>query len=156
RWNWPWPRHFQADRRNARWQHLGGVHIGAGLDFPYESACANRLSKISPMTKRILVVEDQDDLRGVLRDLFTTSGYVVIEATDGPAGIARAKSYRPSIILMDIQMPVIDGYEAPRQIKANPDLTSIPVVAISSFAMKGDEEKARQAGCDDYVTKPYS
>jgi len=108
------------------------------------------------MIKRILVVEDQDDLRGVLRDLFTSSGYIVIEAADGATGIAVAKSDRPSIILMDIQMPVIDGYEATRRIKADPNLTSIPIVAVSSFAMKGDEEKARAAGCDEYVTKPYS
>jgi two-component system cell cycle response regulator DivK len=108
------------------------------------------------MAKRILVVEDQEDLRGVLRDLFTSSGYIVMEAADGAAGIARAKSDRPDIILMDIQMPVIDGYEATRQIKADPSLARIPVVAVSSFAMKGDEEKARAAGCDHYVTKPYS
>jgi two-component system, cell cycle response regulator DivK len=102
------------------------------------------------------VVEDQDDLRAVLRDLFTSSGYIVIEAADGATGIAMPKSDRPSIILMDIQMPLIDGYEATRQIKADPNLTSIPIVAVSSFAMKGDEEKARAAGCDEYVTKPYS
>jgi two-component system, cell cycle response regulator DivK len=108
------------------------------------------------MTKRILVVEDQEDLRGILRDLFTRSGYSVIEAIDGATGVSCAKSNRPDIILMDIQMPVIDGYEAIRQIKADPALTSIPIVAISSFAMKGDEEKARAAGCDHYVTKPYS
>jgi two-component system cell cycle response regulator DivK len=108
------------------------------------------------MTKRVLVVEDQEDLRGVLRDLFTSSGYIVIEAVDGAAGVASAKSDRPDIILMDIQMPIIDGYEATRQIKSDPDLTSIPIVAVSSFAMKGDEEKARAAGCDEYVTKPYS
>ena len=108
------------------------------------------------MTKRILVVEDQEDLRGVLRDLFTRSGYIVIEATDGATGVASAKADRPDIILMDIQMPVIDGYEATRQIKADPALKQIPVVAVSSFAMKGDEEKARAAGCDHYVTKPYS
>lgn len=108
------------------------------------------------MTKRILIVEDQEDLRGVLRDLFASSGYTVIEAEDGAAGVASAKSDRPDIILMDIQMPIIDGYEATRQIKADPNLTSIPIVAVSSFAMKGDEEKARAAGCDDYVTKPYS
>ena len=108
------------------------------------------------MSKRILVIEDQEDLRGVLRDLFTNSGYTVIEAVDGAAGVASAKSDRPDIILMDIQMPIIDGYEATRQIKADPNLTSIPIVAVSSFAMKGDEEKARAAGCDDYVTKPYS
>ena len=108
------------------------------------------------MTKRILVVEDQEDLRGVLRDLFTRSGYIVIEATDGATGVASAKADRPDIILMDIQMPVIDGYEATRRIKADPALRQIPVVAVSSFAMKGDEEKARAAGCDHYVTKPYS
>jgi two-component system, cell cycle response regulator DivK len=108
------------------------------------------------MAKRILVVEDQEDLRGILRDLFTRSGYAVIEASDGATGVSSAKSSRPDIILMDIQMPVIDGYEAIRQIKADPALTPIPIVAISSFAMKGDEEKARAAGCDHYVTKPYS
>ena len=108
------------------------------------------------MSKRILVVEDQEDLRGVLRDLLTGSGYTVIEAADGEAGVAKAKSDRPELILMDIQMPVIDGYEATRRIKVDPALMSIPIVAVSSFAMKGDEEKARAAGCDHYVTKPYS
>jgi two-component system cell cycle response regulator DivK len=108
------------------------------------------------MSKRILVVDDQEDLRGVLRDLLTGSGYTVIEAADGEAGIARAKSDRPDLILMDIQMPVIDGYEATRRIKGDPALNPIPIVAVSSFAMKGDEEKARAAGCDHYVTKPYS
>src|SRR5262245_11215136 len=108
------------------------------------------------MTKRILVVEDQEDLRGVLRDLLTGSGYAVLEAADGQAGIATTKSDRPDLILMDIQMPVLDGYEATRQIKADPDFKSTPIIAVSSFAMKGDEEKARAAGCDHYVTKPYS
>jgi two-component system cell cycle response regulator DivK len=108
------------------------------------------------MSKRILVVDDQEDLRGVLHDLLTGSGYAVIEAADGEAGVAKAKSDHPDLILMDIQMPVIDGYEATRRIKADPDLKTIPIVAVSSFAMKGDEEKARAAGCDHYVTKPYS
>ena len=108
------------------------------------------------MSKRILVVEDQEDLRGVLRDLLTGSGYAVIEAGDGEAGVAKAKSDRPDLILMDIQMPVIDGYEATRRIKVDPALKPIPIIAVSSFAMKGDEEKARAAGCDHYVTKPYS
>ena len=108
------------------------------------------------MSKRILVVEDQEDLRGMLRDLLTGSDYSVVEAADGAAGIAMAKSEHPDLILMDIQMPVIDGYEATRQIKADPTIKQIPIVAVSSFAMKGDEEKARSAGCDHYVTKPYS
>jgi len=108
------------------------------------------------MTKRILVVEDQEDLRGVLRDLLTGSGYAVLEAPDGQSGIATAKADRPDLILMDIQMPVLDGYEATRQIKADPAVKATPIIAVSSFAMKGDEEKARAAGCDHYVTKPYS
>jgi two-component system cell cycle response regulator DivK len=108
------------------------------------------------MSRRILVVDDQEDLRGVLRDLLAGSGYTVIEAADGEAGVAKAKSDRPDLILMDIQMPVIDGYEATRRIKDDSDLKQIPIVAVSSFAMKGDEEKARAAGCDHYVTKPYS
>ena len=108
------------------------------------------------MTKRILIEEDQEDLRGMLRDLLSGTGYTVIEAADGEAGVARAKSERPDLVLMDIQMPVIDGYEATRRIKADPALQPIPIVAVSSFAMKGDEEKARAAGCDNYVTKPYS
>jgi two-component system cell cycle response regulator DivK len=108
------------------------------------------------MTKRILVVEDQEDLRGVLRTLLTGSGYEMIEAADGEAGVATAKSELPDLILMDIQMPILDGYDATRQIKADPNLKSTPVIAVSSFAMKGDEEKARASGCDSYVTKPYS
>ncbi len=106
--------------------------------------------------KRILVVEDQEDLRGILRDLLTGSGYEMLEAGDGETGVAKAKADKPNLILMDIQMPVLDGYEATRQIKADPALSSMPVIAVSSFAMKGDEEKARAAGCDHYVTKPYS
>ena len=82
------------------------------------------------MSKRILVVDDQEDLRGVLRDLLAGSGYTVIEAADGEAGVAKAKSDRPDLILMDIQMPVIDGYEATRRIKVVPALTSIPIVSL--------------------------
>ena len=108
------------------------------------------------MIKRILIVEDQEDLRGVLRDLLSGSGYAVIEASDGQDGVSKAKSERPDLILMDIQLPVLDGYEATRQIKADPTVAKTPIIAVSSFAMKGDEEKARAAGCDHYVTKPYS
>ena len=108
------------------------------------------------MSKRILVVEDQEDLRAILRDLLTGSGYIVTEAADGAAGVAMAKSEQPDLILMDIQLPVLDGYDATRQIRADVNLKRTPLIAVSSFAMKGDEEKARAAGCDHYVTKPYS
>ena len=108
------------------------------------------------MSKRILIVEDQEDLRAILRDLLTASGYETIEAVDGGDGVATAKSAKPDLVLMDIQLPVLDGYEAIRQIKAAVETASTPIIAVSSFAMKGDEEKARAAGCDAYVTKPYS
>jgi two-component system cell cycle response regulator DivK len=108
------------------------------------------------MSKRILVVEDQEDLRAILRDFLSASGYTVIEAADGAESVAKAASERPNLVLMDIQLPALDGYDATRQIKALPGFTAIPIIAVSSFAMKGDEEKARAAGCDDYVTKPYS
>jgi two-component system, cell cycle response regulator DivK len=108
------------------------------------------------VTKRILVVEDQEDLRDVLRTLLVGSGYEMLEAADGEAGVAKARSDRPDLILMDIQLPVLDGYEATHRIKTDPSLKATPVIAVSSFAMKGDEEKARAAGCDHYVTKPYS
>jgi len=108
------------------------------------------------MTKRILIIEDQEDLRGVLRDLLTGSGYLTLEAADGQAGVSKARAENPDLILMDIQMPVLDGYDATRQIKANPETANIPIIAVSSFAMKGDEQKARAALALHYVTKPYS
>jgi two-component system, cell cycle response regulator DivK len=108
------------------------------------------------MSKRILVVEDQEDNRQILRDLLGSVGYDMTEAWDGEAGITAAKQQHPDLILMDIQMPQMDGYEATRRIKADPELKSIPVIVVTSYALSGDEGKAREAGCDAYVTKPYS
>ena len=108
------------------------------------------------MSKRILVVEDQEDNRQILRALLGSVGYEMTEAGDGEAGIAAAKAARPDLILMDIQLPLMDGYEATRRIKADPLLSSIPIIAVTSYALSGDEKKARAAGCDDFVPKPYS
>ena len=108
------------------------------------------------MSKRILVVEDQEDNRRILRDLLTSVGFDLLEAEDGAQGIAAAETQRPDLILMDIQMPIMDGYEATRRLKAHPTLSAIPVIVVTSYALSGDEEKARAAGCDDYITKPYS
>ena len=108
------------------------------------------------MTKRILVVEDQEDNRRILRDLLASAGYTTMEAEDGEAGVAAAMAERPDLILMDIQLPGLDGYEATRRIKADPALGAIPVIVVTSYALSGDEAKARAAGCDAYVTKPYS
>src|SRR6266498_4555889 len=108
------------------------------------------------MNKRILMVEDTEDNRQILRDLFAGTDYVLIEATDGAAGLSMAQRHKPDLILMDIQLPVLDGYEATRRIKADPALRAIPIIVITSYALSGDDEKARAAGCDAYFSKPFS
>ena len=108
------------------------------------------------MSKTILVVEDQVDNRKILRDLLTNSGFEVIEAVDGLEGLRVAQTHRPDLILMDIQLPGIDGYEATRRIKNNAALKDIPIIVVTSYALSGDENKAFEAGCDAYVAKPYS
>jgi two-component system cell cycle response regulator DivK len=108
------------------------------------------------MGKCILVVEDQADNRQILRDLFGNAGFELIEAENGEQALASLAKQRPDLILMDIQLPVMDGYEATRRIRANPDMKDIPIVAVTSYALTGDEAKALAAGCNAYVTKPYS
>jgi two-component system cell cycle response regulator DivK len=107
--------------------------------------------------KRILLVEDTEDNRQIVRDLIDSiEDYELIEAHDGEAGLAMAGEHKPDLILMDIQLPVLDGYEATRRIKADPALKHIPVIAVSSYALSGDEAKTREAGCDSYIAKPFS
>ncbi len=108
------------------------------------------------MSKRVLVIEDHEDNRRILRDLLTSAGYESIEAVTGEEGVALAEAHRPDLILMDIQLPGLDGYEATRRIKANPALRQTPIIAVTSYALSGDEVKAKDAGCDGYVTKPFS
>jgi two-component system cell cycle response regulator DivK len=108
------------------------------------------------MSKRILVVEDQPDNRRILRDLLTSVGFEIIEAENGQEALEVVARERPNLILMDIQLPLLDGYEATRRIKADPALRAIPIIVITSYALSGDESKARAAGCDAYVTKPFS
>ena len=108
------------------------------------------------MSARILVVEDHEENRRIMRDLLTSVGYEMIEAVTGEDGVALAERERPDLILMDIQLPGLDGYEATRRIKANPTLRAIPIIAVTSYALSGDDAKAMQAGCDAYVAKPFS
>jgi two-component system, cell cycle response regulator DivK len=108
------------------------------------------------MTKRILVIEDTEDNRQIIRDLLTSAGYEMIEAVDGIEGVATAEREKPDLILMDIQLPGIDGYEATRRIRMLPELTKVPIIAVTSYALSGDEAKTRAAGCDGYVAKPFS
>ncbi len=108
------------------------------------------------MSRRILVVEDHEDNRRIVRDLLTSAGFEMIEALTGEGGVALAEAERPDLILMDIQLPGLDGYEATRRIRANPALRAIPIIAVTSYALSGDDVKALEAGCDAYVTKPFS
>ena len=108
------------------------------------------------MKKTILVIEDHEDNRRIVRDLLTSAGYEVLEAINGKEGVTAAEAHHPELILMDIRLPDFDGYEATRRIKANPNLSAIPIIAVTSYALSGDDVKAFEAGCDAYVTKPFS
>jgi CheY-like chemotaxis protein len=103
---------------------------------------------------KILYVEDNEDNIFMLKNRLARAGYTVIIATDGAQGVAMAASERPDLVLMDLSLPVLDGWEATRQIKAAPETRHIPVVALTAHAMTGDREKALAAGCDDFDTKP--
>jgi two-component system, cell cycle response regulator DivK len=106
------------------------------------------------MSKRILVVEDQPDNRQIIRDMLAPTNYEITEAENGEEALTAIARRRPDLILMDIQLPIMDGYEATRRIKADASLRSIPIIAVTSYALSG--QKARAAGCDDYVPKPFS
>ncbi len=108
------------------------------------------------MSKRILVVEDQPDDRQIIRDLLASTDYEITEAEDGEHALAAVARERPDLILMEIQLPSMDGYEAMRRIRSDPALLSIPIIAVSSYAPSEEQQKARTAGCDDFVPKPYS
>jgi CheY-like chemotaxis protein len=103
---------------------------------------------------KILVVEDNELNRDMLSRRLERRGYQVIVAVDGQEGVAMARSEAPDLVLMDMSLPVMDGWESTRQLKAAPETRSIPVIALTAHAMAGDREKAMEAGCDDYDTKP--
>ncbi len=103
---------------------------------------------------RILYVEDNDDNIYMLTRRLRRKGYDVVVATDGEKGVEMSLSAEPSLILMDLSLPVVDGWEAARRIKSAPETRNIPIVALSAHAMEGDRESAIAAGCDDYDTKP--
>ena len=106
------------------------------------------------MAKKILVVEDDADNRRIVAKVLSVEGYEIVEATDGIEALAIARSVRPHLIIMDLALPNMDGWEATRQLKRDPITRNIPVVALTAVAMRGDEEQARAAGCDDYMPKP--
>src|SRR5262249_42302858 len=109
-----------------------------------------------PHEQRILVVEDQPGNRQIIRDMLAPTHYEITEAENGEQALTAIAKQRPDLILMDIQLPIMDGYTATSRIKADPALRSIPIIAVTSYALSGEEKKARAASCDDYVPKPFS
>jgi two-component system cell cycle response regulator DivK len=103
---------------------------------------------------KILLVEDNEMNRDMLSRRLQRKGYQVVIAVDGAEGVSLTSSENPDLVLMDMSLPVMDGWEATRQLKANPETQAIPVIALTAHAMSGDREKALNAGCDDYDTKP--
>jgi|SRR6185369_7660120 two-component system cell cycle response regulator DivK len=106
------------------------------------------------MAARILVAEDDVDNRRIVVKVLTVEGHETLEAADGRTTVEIARRERPDLILMDLAMPGMDGWEAARQLKADAETADIPIIALTAFAMRGDEERARQAGCDAYLSKP--
>ena len=106
--------------------------------------------------KTILYVEDNEMNRKIVRDLLKRTKYSLVEAYDGEAGVAKALEIRPDLILMDIQLPKISGLEATRQLRAAAATANTPIIAITSFALSGDDQKAKEAGATAYLAKPYS
>jgi two-component system cell cycle response regulator DivK len=103
----------------------------------------------------ILVIEDHEENRRILRDLLTSAHYEMLEAETGEDGLRLVEAHRPAVVLMDIQLPGLDGYEVTRRLKANPALRRIPIIAVTAHALSGDDAKAFEAGCDAYFAKPY-
>jgi two-component system, cell cycle response regulator DivK len=140
----------QADNAIAR--KKGGTGLGLAISKRIIARCTEAKSGLN----RILVVEDQADNRQIIRDMLAGTDYEITEADDGEHALAAVAKQRPHLILMGIQLPMMDGYEVTRQIKADSALRPIPIIAITSHALDGEEQTARAAGCDDYVPEPYS
>ena len=145
-------------------RRIGHVHLFAPLELndktPFGADAilevSIRTGTDSPMSKRILIVEDNDLNMKLLHDLLEAHGYATLQTKDGREALKLARQHRPDLILMDIQLPEVSGLEVTRWIKADDDLTTIPIIAVTAFAMKGDEEKIREGGCEAYIAKPIS
>jgi two-component system cell cycle response regulator DivK len=145
-------------------RRIGHVHLFAPLELnektPFGADAilevSIRTGSDSPMSKRILIVEDNDLNMKLLHDLLEAKGYATLQTKDGREALKLARQHRPDLILMDIQLPEVSGLEVTRWIKADDDLTTIPIIAVTAFAMKGDEEKIREGGCEAYIAKPIS
>ena len=110
----------------------------------------------SAMAKKVLIVEDNELNMKLFHDLLEAQGYDILETREGLQALSLAREHRPDLILMDIQLPEISGLEVTKWLKEDEDLAAIPVVAVTAFAMKGDEERIREGGCEAYISKPIS
>ena len=106
--------------------------------------------------KTILYVEDNEMNRKIVRDLLKRTQYTLVEAHDGEAGVAKALEIRPDLVLMDVQLPKLSGIDATRKLRGSPETAATPILVITSFALSGDEQKAKDAGATGYIAKPYS
>ena len=147
---------LSADRGAARRAPLGGIGPRRGINLLFHRAGQRGAEGGASMKKRILAIEDHEENRRILGYLLASAGFEMIEAVTGEEGVAAAEKERPDLIVMDIQLPGLDGYEATRRIKANPALRHIPIIVVTSYALSGDDVKAFEAGCDAYVTKPFA
>jgi two-component system cell cycle response regulator DivK len=124
---------------------------------PWQCGCDETSRQVrSTMSRTILIVEDNELNMKLFNDLLQAHGYNTLQAKDGRVVVELTRKNRPDLILMDIQLPEISGLEITKMLKADDDLRSIPVVAVTAFAMKGDEQKIRNGGCDGYIAKPIS
>lgn len=113
-------------------------------------------SEAPATAKTVLIVEDNELNMKLFHDLLEAHGYNILEARTGPEALKMTDAHRPDLILMDIQLPEVSGLEVTQKIKNNEELVDIPIIAVTAFAMKGDEERIRQGGCEDYIAKPIS
>jgi CheY-like chemotaxis protein len=109
---------------------------------------------MSDKNTTVLIVEDNEDNLLIYSTILRYSGFTVIEARDGQAGLDAARQDHPGLILMDVSIPIIDGWEATRRLKADPETRDIPIIALTAHALASDQQKAMEAGCDDYIPKP--
>jgi two-component system cell cycle response regulator DivK len=110
----------------------------------------------TPMKKKVLIVEDNELNMKLFEDLLGAHGYETVKSKDGKKVLDLARAHKPDLILMDIQLPEVSGLEITQWLKSDAELKSIPVIAVTAFAMKGDEDKIRKGGCEDYISKPIS
>jgi two-component system, cell cycle response regulator DivK len=138
----------------------GGAHergaVTGGRARPAPEAVSVCEHKDLPMSKRVLIVEDNDLNMKLFHDLLEAHGYSTLQTKDGMEALKLARQHHPDLILMDIQLPEVSGLEVTKWIKEDDDLKAIPIIAVTAFAMKGDEEKIREGGCEAYIAKPIS